>query len=196
MRMKNPFGQDPGEDNGGEEPAHDPIAPPDEEERDEEPGPEVSESRASEPAETSQSESPETRTSESAASDETEQAKSPKHEKGHGHHLLHEGEFTAPSAGPHTHFEKRKPLDRLNLDQISGEDAMGQDKRRTVVGKSYGPSRTRVFATFATFFAVVAALAVGFYFLAQELDAAPEENPDVAPWSAADAPQKPPKPLQ
>ncbi len=73
---------------------------------------------------------------------------------------------------------------------------MGRDKRREVVGGTYGPTRARVFGTFAAFIALVAALAVGFYFLAKELDQPPSENPDVAPWSAAEAPQTPPKPLQ
>lgn len=102
----------------------------------------------------------------------------------------------APSIGPNTVIERKPPEERLDRDKISDSDAMGKDKRREVVGGSYGPSRTRVFGTFAAFFAIVAALAVGFYFLAQELDAPPSENPDEAPWSAAEAPQTPPKPLQ
>lgn len=113
-----------------------------------------------------------------------------------GHHSLHEGEFTAPSVGPHTTFDKRPPEERLDFDKISDIDAMGKDKRRTVVGGTYGPTRARVFATFATFFAVVAALVFGFYLLAQELDKPPAENPAEAPWSQADAPQIPPREIQ
>jgi hypothetical protein len=98
--------------------------------------------------------------------------------------------------GPNTVIEREPPEERLDFDQISDTDAMGKDKRREVVGGTYGPTRTRVFATFATFIAVVAALVVGFYFLAKELDAPPEQNEDVAPWSQADAPQQPPRPIQ
>lgn len=103
---------------------------------------------------------------------------------------------TAPSIGPNTVIDKPPPQERLDFDKISDTDAMGKDKRREVVGGTYGPTRARVFATFAAFFAIVAALTVGFYFLAKELDQPPAENPDEAPWSAADAPQSPPKPLQ
>lgn len=113
-----------------------------------------------------------------------------------GSHILHKGEFTAPSVGPNTVIERRPPEERLDFDKISDVDAMGRDKRRTVVGGSYGPTRTRVFATFATFFAVLAAVLVGLYFLAQELDQPPEENVDQAPWSAPAAEQSPPRPLQ
>lgn len=113
-----------------------------------------------------------------------------------GSHTLHEGEFTAPSVGPHTVIDRRPPDERLDFDKISHTDAMGKEKKRKVVGGRYGPSRTRVFATFATFFAVVAAVAVGFYLLATELDQPPKENPDKAPWSAEGTEQKPPRELQ
>jgi hypothetical protein len=111
-------------------------------------------------------------------------------------HMLHEGEFTAPSVGPHTVIERPPPEERLDFDKISTTDAMGKEKKRKVVGGTYGPTRARVFATFATFFAVVAALAVGFYFLAKELDQPPKNNPDEAPWSAEGVEQKQPRPLQ
>lgn len=111
-------------------------------------------------------------------------------------HILHEGEFTAPSVGPHTTFDKRPPEERLDFDRISDVDALGKEKRRQVVGGTYGPTRARVAATFATFFAVVAVIAIGFWLLAQELDQPPEENPALAPWSEADAPQRPPRDLQ
>lgn len=107
-----------------------------------------------------------------------------------------EQELTAPSVGPHTTFDKEPPEERLDFDKISDTDAMGEDKRREVVGGTYGPTKTRVFATFAAFFLAVGALAAGVYFLAKELDQPPAENPDVAPWSQADAPQSPPKELQ
>ena len=101
-----------------------------------------------------------------------------------------------PRSAPNTVIERKPPEERLDFDKISDDDAMGKDKRREVVGGTYGPTRARVFGTFAAFFALVAALTVGFYFLAKELDQPPAENPDVAPWSQAEAPQTPPKPLQ
>jgi len=104
--------------------------------------------------------------------------------------------IAAPSIGPDTVIERKPPEERLDFDKISDTDAVGKDKRREVVGGTYGPTRTRVLATFATFIVVVAALAVGFYFLAQELDQPPSENPDEAPWSLPEAPQQPPKPIQ
>jgi hypothetical protein len=113
-----------------------------------------------------------------------------------GSHMLHKGEFTAPSVGPHTVIDRPPPEERLDLDKISDTDAMGREKKRKVVGGTYGPTRTRVFATFATFFAVVAALAVGFYFLAKELDQPPKEQADEAPWAAEGTDQKRPRPLQ
>lgn len=105
-------------------------------------------------------------------------------------------ELTAPSVGPHTKFDHRPPEERLDFDKISDVDAMGREKKRKVVGGTYGPTRTRVFATFATFFVVVAALGVGLYFLAKELDQPPKNNPDEAPWSAEGVEQKAPRELQ
>jgi hypothetical protein len=126
---------------------------------------------------------------------ESEERSASSEEKSEGH-LRHEGELTAPSVGPHTVIERPPPEERLDFDKISDTDAMGEEKRRRVVGGSYGPSRARVFATFATFFAVVAAVAVGLYFLAKELDQPPKNNPDEAPWSQEGADQKRPRPLQ
>jgi hypothetical protein len=65
----------------------------------------------------------------------------------------------------------------------SDVDAMGRDKRRQVVGHSYGPSRKSQ----VIFFVAVAALLViviGGYALAiAAFDQPPDSNPDAAPWS-------------
>lgn len=74
-------------------------------------------------------------------------------------------------------------------------DAMGHDKRRAVMGKTYGPTVRQQLTVYGTFIVVVTVLAIGFFLLAKELDKAPETNPAVAPWSAADAPQRPPGPI-
>ena len=170
MRMKNPFSGDSEEEQGsGEEPRQETAEEPAQETR-------VSETRASEQPQ-------------SNGSDESSESTSDKSDGS-------EQDLAAPSIGPNTVIEREPPEERLDFDQISDTDAMGKDKRREVVGGSYGPTKTRVFATFATFFDVVGALAAGFYFLAKELDQPPASNPDVAPWSEANAPQNPPKELQ
>ena len=199
MRMRNPFGSDPGDENGdaGKEPVVDPLAPPDDETAEQT---ETSDQPAAETKMSEQPSSSETKMSEQPSSDEPKTSESREtadsSTKGSGSHLLHKGEFTAPSAGPHTVFDTRPPTERLDFDKISDTDAMGKDKRRVVVGGTYGPTRARVFGTFAAFFALVAALVVGFYFLAKELDAAPASNPDEAPWASPDAEQRPPRPIQ
>lgn len=68
---------------------------------------------------------------------------------------------------------------------------MGEDKRRQVVGHSYGPTaRSQV-----VFFAIVAAIAVavfgGWTLAVGAFDQPPDEYPDEAPWSASDAAQVP-----
>jgi hypothetical protein len=70
-------------------------------------------------------------------------------------------------------------------------DAMGEDKRRQVVGHSYGPTaRSQI-----VFFAIVAAIAVaiigGWTLAVAAFDQPPEEYQDEAPWSASDAAQVP-----
>ena len=186
MRMKNPFADEPGDEENaaGETPAHEARA----DETRESPGPEATEARA------------EDRT-ESAAEPESEAHAEPETkprsgEDGGGGSRGEDSMTAAPSIGPNTVIDRQPPEERLDFDKISDTDAMGKDKRREVVGGTYGPTRTRVFATFATFIAVVAALAVGLYFLAKELDAPPADKPDEAPWSQAEAPQTPPRPIQ
>jgi hypothetical protein len=60
---------------------------------------------------------------------------------------------------------------------------MGQDKRREVVGHSYGPSKRSQLI----FFAIVAVAAVvvlgGWTLAVATFDTAPESYPDKAPWS-------------
>jgi hypothetical protein len=105
-------------------------------------------------------------------------------------------EFTAPSVGPHTTFDLRPPEERLAGHEQSDVDAMGKDKRREVVGQSYGPSLARQAALYGIFLAVTAALVIGFVLLAGKLDEAPDSYPDLAPWSDADSPQRVPEPLE
>jgi hypothetical protein len=94
----------------------------------------------------------------------------------------------APSVGPHTTFEKQSPEERLAGHEQSGVDAMGLDKRRPVVGGRYSPSFARQATIYGVFIAVLAALAIGFIVLANELDQPPETNPDEAPWTGNETP--------
>jgi hypothetical protein len=68
---------------------------------------------------------------------------------------------------------------------------MGQDKRRQVVGHSYGPSKQRQLAYYGIFLAFVVAAYFAFQFAVDQLDKAPSESPDKAPWSKPNAPGDP-----
>lgn len=78
----------------------------------------------------------------------------------------------------------------------SDKDAMGQDKRRQVVGQSWGPSKTRQLLYYGLAVAFVIALYIGGKIAIDELDKAPANNPDKAPWSQPNAPQTPPQRFQ
>jgi hypothetical protein len=73
------------------------------------------------------------------------------------------------------------------------EDAMGHDKRRQVVGHSYGPSKARQLLYYGIFVVFVILAYIGAKIAIDELDKAPANNPDKAPWSQQNAPQTPPQ---
>jgi hypothetical protein len=76
-------------------------------------------------------------------------------------------------------------------------DAMGEDKRRPVVGKTYGPTKARQLVLYGIFLALVVALAIGGKLLVDSLDTPVGKNiPNSAPWAQPNAKQHPPKPLQ
>jgi hypothetical protein len=100
----------------------------------------------------------------------------------------------APSIGPHTTFTKDTPEERLAKHEQSTEDAMGLDKRRSVVGGQYGASFAKQAGLYGGFLAVLAVLIVGFILLAQELDQPPENIEVKAPW--AEGEQTPPEEIQ
>ena len=106
------------------------------------------------------------------------------------------GEPAAPSIGAKTEIEHVPPQERLAGVEHSSVDAMGLDKRREVMGETYGPTRQRVILSFVIFLAIVAALFIGLLFLVNQLDQPPDSNPDQAPWSAPDVQQAPPSGLQ
>ena len=78
----------------------------------------------------------------------------------------------------------------------SDVDAMGQDKKRSVVGQGYGPTRGRQFLYYGIFIAVLVAIYFGGKIAVDELDKAPKSNADQAPWSQKAAPQEAPRQFQ
>jgi hypothetical protein len=104
---------------------------------------------------------------------------------------------TAPSLGPNTVIEREPVEERLARHEQSDVDAMGHDKRRAVVGKTYGPTKARQLTLYGIFLAVVAALVIGGILLINALDTPVGKNvPNSAPWAQPGVKQHPPKPLQ
>src|SRR4051794_10647110 len=99
--------------------------------------------------------------------------------------------------GPNTVIEREPVEERLARHEQSEVDAMGKDKRRPVVGQSYGPSKTRQLALYGVFLAVLAALVVGGIVLVGKLDTpVGKDVPNSAPGSKPGAKQIQPKPIQ
>lgn|SRR3954447_18147933 len=116
---------------------------------------------------------------------------------GNGDGQRAEQKISAPSLGPNTVIEREPVEERLARHEQSEVDAVGKDKRRPVVGQSYGPSKTRQLVLYGVFLAVVAVLAFGGYLLIQSQDTGVGKNvPNTAPWSKPGAKQIPPKPIQ
>jgi hypothetical protein len=104
---------------------------------------------------------------------------------------------TAPSIGPNTTFEREDPEERLARHEQSTEDAMGLDKRREVIGGSYGPSFGKQATLYGGVLAILALIVIGFILLAGKLDQPPDTVQDKAPWATEpDAGQEPPTTLQ
>jgi hypothetical protein len=102
---------------------------------------------------------------------------------------------TPPGETPHPHPsgvpEPSSPVHTPHAAEMPEHtDAMGLDKYRKVVGKTYGPTRQRQIRVFATFFACLGLALLGGKLLADQLDKPPDSNPAVAPWSAPDAPKR------
>jgi hypothetical protein len=108
-----------------------------------------------------------------------------------------EQQVSAPSLGPKTSIEREPVEERLARHEQSEVDAMGLDKRRPVIGQSYGPSKARQFAVYLGFLAVVAALVVGGIILVGNLDKpVGKDVPNSAPWAKHGVKQIKPKPIQ
>lgn len=73
------------------------------------------------------------------------------------------------------------------------QDAMGNDKRRQVVGEQYGASPKKQLTVYGIFIAVVAALTIGFLTIVSGIDNREVPLEDTAPWTAANAVQTAPR---
>jgi hypothetical protein len=94
----------------------------------------------------------------------------------------------APSVGPHTTFE----MHDAGVVKQSDTDAMGLDKRRSVIGGSYSPSVGRQATLYGIFIVIIVAVGIGFKLLADKLDEPPKHIAATAPWAQPGAPQNPP----
>jgi hypothetical protein len=90
---------------------------------------------------------------------------------------------TAPSAADISKLELMEPSEEAKRHTPSDVDAMGQDKRRPVVGHSYGPSRKTQFVFFAAVAVVFVVVIGGWLALVAAFDKPPENFTDKAPWS-------------
>ena len=107
-----------------------------------------------------------------------------------------EQKLTAPSLGPNTLIEREPVEKRLAKHEQSEVDARGLDKRRRVVGQSYGPSKARQLGMYAIFLAVATAVVIGGIVLIGKLDTGVGKNvPHSAPWSKPGIRQIKPKPI-
>jgi hypothetical protein len=103
---------------------------------------------------------------------------------------------TAPSGANIDELEKIEPSDEAKAAEPSSTDAMGQDKRREVIGHAYGPSTRSQLLVLGAVVGTFVLLGLGGKLLADHSDKTPKTNPDKAPWSKADAPQTPAAPLE
>ena len=103
---------------------------------------------------------------------------------------------TAPSIGPDTVISTEPPEERLARHEQSDIDAMGRDKRREVVGQSYGPSFARQAILYLSVLAVLVLVFVGLLMLVGQFDQAPETIEAQAPWAQQGAEQTPVGPTE
>jgi hypothetical protein len=99
---------------------------------------------------------------------------------------------TAPSSANIEDLEKFEPSEEAKQHEPSDVDAMGRDKRRSVVGNTYGPTRRRQ----AFFFAIAAGVAVlivlGAIAAINAFDQPEKNYPDKAPWAQSGGADNPP----
>ncbi|HEY6654439.1 MAG TPA: hypothetical protein VI028_09960 [Solirubrobacterales bacterium] len=94
---------------------------------------------------------------------------------------------TAPSEANIKDLEKFEASEEAKRHQPSDVDAMGRDKRREVVGHSYGPSARSQIMFFVAVGAVVVVIVGGWLGLVALFDKPPTHYKDTAPWSTTAA---------
>jgi hypothetical protein len=102
----------------------------------------------------------------------------------------------APSIGPRSVVEREPVEERLARHDQSPVDAVGEDKRRQVKGKTYGPTLARQAALYLVFLVVVVAIGFGVKLLVDHYDQPPKHFAAKAPWAQPHVKQVKPKPLQ
>jgi hypothetical protein len=90
---------------------------------------------------------------------------------------------TAPSAADIDKLDRFEPSNDAKRKQPSDVDAMGQDKRRQVVGHSYGPSAGRQIMFFVAVAVVLVVIVGGWLTLVSLFDKPPTHFSDRSPWS-------------
>ena len=75
----------------------------------------------------------------------------------------------------------------------SDVDAMGNDKRREVVGKQYGASRKKKLGIYGGVLAFIAVVVIAFLTVIKGYDQRDVPLKDTAPWTNADAAHEPPR---
>jgi hypothetical protein len=95
-------------------------------------------------------------------------------------------------SGPEQDERERFPGART--DQApSDTDAMGNDKRRQVVGQQYGATVRKQLTVYGIFLAVVAGIVIAFLTVVSGVDNREMPLEDTAPWTAAGAELEPPR---
>jgi hypothetical protein len=94
--------------------------------------------------------------------------------------------------------ESASEREPVNEDQEATEspgdvDAIGNDKRRAVVGQQYGASARKQLTVYGIFIAVVVGLAILFLTVVSNVDNREIPLEDTAPWTQASASQEPPR---
>ena len=74
-------------------------------------------------------------------------------------------------------------------------DAMGNDKRRSVIGQQYGASARKRLLVYGIAVLVIVLAVIAFLTVITGIDERDIGLEETAPWAADDAPQTPPRPV-